>query len=114
VIVKVVIKRLPDLNQLYRSIIMKLSTRHLIAPLALFLSVTAVNAFAYTGEKLAGEAKLTIDQARTIALKIHPGKIVEESLEREKGRLLFSFDIRDGKVTHEVSVDAKTGKIKEQ
>lgn len=87
-----------------------------MALLGLVLTAAAANAFAYTGQKLAGEAKITMDEARVIALKIHPGKIIEEGLEREKGGsgLRFSFDIRDGKVTHEVSVDAKTGKIQEQ
>ena len=85
-----------------------------MALLGIVLAVAAVNAFAYTGEKLAGEAKITMEEARAIALKIHPGKIIEEGLEREKGGLRFSFDIRDGKVTHEVSVNAKTGKIQEQ
>ena len=93
---------------------MKVSKKHVITSLILVLSVAAVNAFAYTGEKLAGEAKITMEEARAIALKIHPGKIIEEGLEREKGGLRFSFDIRDGKVTHEVSVNAKTGKIQEQ
>lgn len=93
---------------------MKASNKYVMTLLSLILTVAAVNAYAYTGEKLAGEAKISMEQARVIALKIHPGKIVEESLEREKGSLRFSFDIRDGKVTHEVSVDAKTGKVQEQ
>ncbi len=94
----------------------KMPKSRVMALLGLVLTVAAVNAFAYTGQKLAGEAKISMEQARAIALKIHPGKIVEEGLEREKGGsgLRFSFDIRDGKVTHEVSVDAKTGKIQEQ
>ena len=93
---------------------MKISKKQIITSLALVLSVAAVNAYAYTGQKLAGEAKITMEQARAMALKIHPGKIIEESLEREKGSLRFSFDIRDGKATHEVSVDAKTGKVQDQ
>ena len=93
---------------------MKISKKQIITSLALVLSVAAVNAYAYTGQKLAGEAKITMKEARAIALKIHPGKIVEESLEREKGSLRFSFDIREGKVTHEINVDAKTGKVQEQ
>ncbi len=93
---------------------MKASNKHVMTLLGLVLTVAAANAFAYTGEKFAGEAKITMKEARAIALKIHPGKIIEESLEREKGSLRFSFDIRDGKVTREVSVDAKTGKVQEQ
>ena len=50
-----------------------------------------------------------------IALKAHPGKITDEELEQEKGGsgLRYSFDIRKGKVTREVGVDAKTGKVLE-
>ena len=52
-------------------------------------------------------------EARAIALKAHPGKITDEELELEKGgsSLRYSFDIKSGKVTHEVGVDAKTGKV---
>ena len=39
---------------------------------------------AYTGEKLAKGAKVSIDQARAIALKAKPGTISGEELEREK------------------------------
>jgi len=40
---------------------------------------------AYTGEKLAGQAKIKIAEARAIALKAHTGRIVDEELEREPG-----------------------------
>jgi hypothetical protein len=40
---------------------------------------------AYTGEKLAKGAKVSIDQARAIALKTKPGTISDQELEREKG-----------------------------
>jgi hypothetical protein len=45
----------------------------------------------------------------------HPGKITDEELEKEKGGsgLRYSFDIKNGGVTHEVGVDAKTGKLLE-
>jgi uncharacterized membrane protein YkoI len=93
---------------------MKISIKHVMVLLGLILTAAAVNVYAYTGEKLAGEARITMKEARSIALKVHPGKIIEESLEREKGSLRFSFDIREGKVTHEVNVDANTGKVQEQ
>ena len=72
-------------------------------------------AAAYTGQELAGEAKITIEQARAIALKAHPGQITDEELEREGGGsgLRYSFDIRNGAVTHEVGVDARTGWVLE-
>ena len=40
---------------------------------------------AYTGEKLAKGAKVSIEQARAIAQQARPGAITDEELEREKG-----------------------------
>lgn len=91
------------------------SKQHVMTLLGLVLTVATANVFAYTGQKLAGEAKVSMDQARAIALKAHPGKITDEELEREKGGsgLRYSFDIRHGKITQEVGVDAKTGELLE-
>jgi uncharacterized membrane protein YkoI len=74
-----------------------------------------VAAQAYTGQELASKAKIGIAQARAMALKAHPGKITDEELERERGGsgLRYSFDIKRGSITHEVGVDAKTGKVLE-
>ena len=65
--------------------------------------------------ELGKQAKVQMPQAREIALKVYPGKIVKEELEQEKGGsgLRYSFDIANGKVTHEVGIDAKTGKLLE-
>jgi hypothetical protein len=70
---------------------------------------------AYTGEELAKYAKVTLPEARAIALKAFPGKITDEELEKERGGsgLRYSFDIKNGGMTHEVGVDAKTGKLLE-
>ena len=64
---------------------------------------------------LMAQARISMEQARVIALKAHPGKITDEELEQEKGGsgLRYSFDIQKGKVTQEVGVDAKTGKVLE-
>jgi Peptidase propeptide and YPEB domain len=72
-------------------------------------------AFAYTGEKLAKDAKVGIDEARAIALKAYPGKITDEELEKEKGGsgLRYSFDIKTAAGVQEVGVDAKTGAVLE-
>jgi uncharacterized membrane protein YkoI len=88
---------------------------HVIALLGLFLMASAANAFAFKGQKFAGEAKIDIKQARAIALKACPGKIVAEELEKEKGGsgLRYSFDIQHGKATQEVGVDARTGNVLE-
>jgi uncharacterized membrane protein YkoI len=79
------------------------------------VSTVSTSTFAYTGEKLAASAKITIDQARAIALKAHPGTITDEELEKEKGGsgLRYSFDIKTGKMLYEVGVDAETGKVLE-
>jgi uncharacterized membrane protein YkoI len=72
-------------------------------------------ASAYTGEELAKTAKVTLEEARTIALKARPGTVTDQELEKEKGGsgLRYSFDIKDGKKTYEVGVDAQTGKVLE-
>ena len=82
---------------------------------AAILFVLAGPALAYTGENLAGEAKIGIDKARAIALKAHPGVITDEELEREGGGsgLRYSFDIKNGKVTQEVGIDAASGAVLE-
>lgn len=82
---------------------------------AFALSAITFSAYAYTGQELASKAKITIADARTVALKAHPGKITDQELEKEAGGsgLRYSFDIRSGKVTQEVGVDARTGKILE-
>ena len=94
---------------------MAASKKHVISLLGLVLAVAAANAFAYTGQKFSGEAKVSMEQAREIALKAHPGKITDEELEQEKGGtgLRYSFDIQNGKATQEVGVDARTGKLLE-
>jgi hypothetical protein len=49
------------------------------------ISMPSSHVFAYTGEKLAQGAKITIEQARAIALQARAGAITDEELEREKG-----------------------------
>ncbi len=94
---------------------MKASKKRILTFLGLVLTVAAANAFAYTGHEFAGEAKISLKQARAIALKAHPGKVTDEELEKEKGGsgLRYSFDILHGKVTQEVGVDARTGNLLE-
>jgi uncharacterized membrane protein YkoI len=85
----------------------------LIVGLAVILS--SGSAIAITGEKYAHEAKITLDQARSTALKQRPGKITGQELEREHGGsgLRYSFDIAAHGRTFEVGIDAKTGKVLE-
>lgn len=83
--------------------------------LAATLALATLTASATSAGELAKMAKVSVVQARQIALKAYPGKIVKEELEQEKGGsgLRYSFDINDGKTTHEVGVDAKTGGVLE-
>ena len=65
-------------------------------------------------EALESEAKISKDQAERIAQAQAPnGTIKEGELEREKGRLIWSFDITTpgSRDTTEVNVDAQTGQI---
>lgn len=74
-----------------------------------------VKTTAYKGEELSKQAKISLAEARSIALKAHPGAVTDEELEAEPGGsgLRYSFDIKDAKGTHEVGVDAKTGMVLE-
>jgi uncharacterized membrane protein YkoI len=69
----------------------------------------------YTGQQLAPKAKVTIAQARVIALKAHPGRVTDQELENEGGGsgLRYSFDIVSAGKTFEVGVDAATGAVLE-
>lgn len=40
------------------------------------------------------EAKISLEDARATALKKVPGDIKEEELEKENGKLVYSFDIK--------------------
>lgn len=87
----------------------------MMAGLTGLLLIGSQAAFAYTGEQYASKASVTIEQARSIALKAYPGKITDEELEYEKGGsgLRYSFDIDAQGGAREVGVDAKSGKILE-
>lgn len=57
--------------------------------------------------------KLSMAQARAIALKRAPGRVKDAEYEFEKGGWRYSFDIMQGKRIHEVGVNAMTGAIVE-
>ena len=64
--------------------------------------------------KLEGEAKITKEQAQQAALaKVPNGTVKEGELEKEKGKLIWSFDITTpgSKDIKEVAVDALTGEV---
>jgi len=89
-------------------------------PLAALTAVSLViglanGAAAYDGEKLAKNARITMQQAMAIALKARPGTITDKELERERGGsgLRYSFDVTKSDGKYEVGVDAMTGKVLE-
>ncbi len=69
----------------------------------------------YPGQQLAGQAKVTMAQARVMALKARPGRIAAQELEKEGGGsgLRYSFDIMSHGKTIEVGIDAMTGAVLE-
>lgn len=94
----------------------------LVASAILALSLVGVGSAAlaapqhgYVGQSLAPKAKVTMIQARAIALKARPGQITDAELEKERGGsgLRYSFDIKHGGKTFEVGVDAANGAILE-
>ncbi|MDB5438401.1 MAG: Peptidase [Caulobacteraceae bacterium] len=98
--------------------------KSLIAPLllaafaagaALAAAPAPVSSPKLTGAALLPQAKVTLDQAKAIALKARAGTIADQELEKETGGsgLRYSFDIKVGKVIYEVGVDAADGKVLE-
>jgi uncharacterized membrane protein YkoI len=64
--------------------------------------------------ELQAQAKITKEQAQQTALAKAPGGTVKEAeLEKEKGKVIWSFDIAtpDSKDITEVNVDAITGDV---
>ncbi|MBU2742061.1 peptidase M4 [Acidithiobacillus thiooxidans] len=94
---------------------MKISIRLVGGIVGGVLLLSAFGAYAFTGQELAGKAKISIAQARATALRTYPGSITDQELEKEKGGsgLRYSFVIKKGHVSHEVGVDAMTGAILE-
>ena len=75
------------------------------------IATVALSAAAFgAGTKTA--VKISMQQARKIALQKVPGKIKSEELENEKGKRIYSFDIKTAKQgIIEVNVDAMNGAI---
>jgi len=87
-----------------------------IAAVTLGSAVSAsVSPTQYSGHELAKDAKITLNQARSVALKARPGRIMDQELEREAGGsgLRYSFDVVSKGKTTEVGIDAMTGKVLE-
>ena len=78
------------------------------------LGLSAASAADESQAALKAQAKVTQEEAAKTALaKVPNGKIESAELEKEHGKLVWSFDISMPKSKNitEVQVDAKTGKI---
>lgn len=86
-----------------------------IAAAALFaLGVSGCATEKQEQAELQAQAKITRDQAQLTALTKAPGGTIKEGeLEKEKGKLIWSFDVAtpDSKDITEVAVDALTGDV---
>jgi uncharacterized membrane protein YkoI len=88
---------------------------HALLFLAVLTGFVSTSALAYSGEKFAKDAKITMDQALATAQKARPGAITDRELEHERGGsgLRYSFDIKASGHNYEVGVDAMTGVVLE-
>ncbi len=59
------------------------------------------------------EHKVSMQEARAIALQVYSGKVESAELENEHGISVYSFDIRRGKhgVVREIQIAETTGKV---
>ncbi|MGI8771793.1 MAG: PepSY domain-containing protein [Acidobacteriaceae bacterium] len=76
---------------------------------SLFSLVLVPCTYAQTTHK----TKLSMGEAKKIALSKESGTIKSQELEHEKGRWIYSFDIQHDQQVHEVNVDANTGEVVE-
>jgi uncharacterized membrane protein YkoI len=83
----------------------------ILALAAAIAAPLAASAAPLKGSQYSAQAKIGLAQARTIALSKEHGTIVDQELEKEAGGLRYSFDVKVGKVIHEVGVNAITGKV---
>ena len=86
----------------------------IVASLGLALAMPLAHAGGASQDALKAEAKVTEQDARTTALaKVPQGTVKSSALEKEHGRLVWSFDIAQPSTQDltEVHVDAKTGKV---
>ena len=57
--------------------------------------------------------KIAMKQARAMALKLAPGKVISSEYEKEGGIWRYSFDIQQKGHVQEIGIDGRTGKIVE-
>lgn len=76
------------------------------------LPVANAQKTSHRGHPVEHVARISALQARKIALKRYPGRVVGKvALENEEGVWQYSVMVRSGKTLREVMVNAKTGRI---
>ena len=78
------------------------------------LALTA--ALVFSGAAIAARAptpKVSMKNARAMALKLAPGRIKSSEYEKEGGIWRYSFDIQQKGHIQEIGIDAMTGKVVE-
>jgi uncharacterized membrane protein YkoI len=93
---------------------MKPMTRSMVVVLALGVVACAGATRTATAAET-HQAKVPIAEARAKALGLVAGAVVAEELEHEKGRWIYSFEIKPtgekGNLIKEVNIDADTGAL---
>ncbi|MEA3033329.1 MAG: hypothetical protein QOH86_1345 [Sphingomonadales bacterium] len=82
-------------------------------PLAFALAAFAAGAALAAPSANGPKARLTMTQARAIALRAAPGRVISGEYEKEGGGWRYSFDIQQRGHVQEIGVDAATGRIVE-
>jgi uncharacterized membrane protein YkoI len=58
-------------------------------------------------------ARISMATARSMALKLAPGKVISSEYEKEGGIWRYSFDIQQRGHVQEIGIDGRTGKVVE-
>jgi uncharacterized membrane protein YkoI len=82
-------------------------------PFAVALAALASGAALAAPPAHGPKPKLTLAQARTIALRAAPGRVMSAEYEKEGGGWRYSFDIQQRGHVQEIGVDGATGRIVE-
>ncbi len=83
------------------------------AAFALAASAAAKDHVSAPGPAHPSAPRLTMAQARAIALRAAPGKIISSEYEKEGGGWRYSFDIQQPGHVQEIGIDGQTSKIVE-
>ena len=57
--------------------------------------------------------RISMTQAKAMALKLAPGKLISSEYEKEGGIWRYSFDIQQRGNVQEIGIDGRTGKVVE-